>query len=515
MWGISLAFETPDWNEAFGSGVKPIALDLGKDASVGRYDLATAIRIIRRVETSPGREAVFAEIKRKNRIYRFVDRFYSWGGASSLKPLVLLAYMLKCALSPGPFLKGRSQALAIANFPNERHTIERLTALLPGVRVRVLSLRRRHLIGRGQLRTALRLLLAAPRLWPFLARLARSHGFMPSARIASGIAFYLAFSRRIAERPWMSATIVASNYSPEALGLAAAAHAAGRRVIYANHAPVPANSQFVPPVLADCAVFYGDQTLKTYWRRSHCSAEVALIGQAGTARPLEWTGEIRQVGIFLTALTRSEAVEDLVSAIAAGCPGVPILVRNHPVALLKSDFSAVASRFANVEVTIGNPLEDEVTACDLIFCGNSGVAMNILRGGRPVAYLPALDALDYDYNGFIESGLVCEVSGWSADLYNRLRSFYTNPAWQGVMQGYDASYGADRERVELAAAAVIRRYLDCNTRSVSSGVPRGIAREETFPSTDLKCDVGMPRPGRMQRMLSRVKASPSAMSATT
>jgi hypothetical protein len=135
--------------------------------------------------------------------------------------------------------------------------------------------------------------------------------------------------------------------------------------------------------------------------------------------------------------------------------------------------------------------------------------------GRPAAYLPALDALDYDYNGFVESGLVCEVSGWSEDLYHRLRSFYANPAWRGVMQSYDASYGADPEKVDLAAAAVIRRYLKPDTRDGSSGVPCAIARVEVFPKTDLKCEVGKPVPGRMQRMLSRVKASPSAMSATT
>jgi hypothetical protein len=215
----------------------------------------------------------------------------------------------------------------------------------------------------------------------------------------------------------------------------------------------------MPPVLADCAVFYGDAIRQTYERRSRCTAEVALIGQPGTARPMEWRGEVRKVGIFLTALTHTDAVTALVDAIVASRPGVQILIRNHPVALLKSDFSDLVARHGNVEITIGNPLDDEIEACDLIFCGNSGVAMNALRGGRPVAYLGALDGLRFDYNGFVASGLVCAVAGWSDDLYPQLKAFYANAAWEAVMQSYDASYCADGAILERAAAETIRRYL--------------------------------------------------------
>jgi hypothetical protein len=39
-----------------------------------RYDLAGAIRVVRQMETSAARGAVFAEITRKNVAYRLVDR---------------------------------------------------------------------------------------------------------------------------------------------------------------------------------------------------------------------------------------------------------------------------------------------------------------------------------------------------------------------------------------------------------------------------------------------------------
>lgn len=452
-----------------------------------RYDLAIALRVVRRMETSAGRGAVFEEIKKKNPLYRLVDTLYS--GAGIVQPLLLFAYMLKCVVSLGPFDDDGAEAVAISNFDNERHTVERVAALVPDVRLLRLSISTRHAFRLGQLAAALRMLGSIGRIWSFLGTLARAHSFMPSARIASALAFYMRFSRLFAERPALNAALVASNYSPEAVGMAAAAHRSGKRVVYANHAPVPANGAVVPPVLADCALFYGDATRQTYERRSRCTAEVALIGQPWTARSMEWRDEVRTVGIFLTSGTRVDVVSGLVSAIAAGRPGARILIRNHPVALLKTDLSDLAAVDANLEITLGNPLDDEIAACDLIICGNSGVALNALSGGRPVAYLAGLDGIRFDSNGFVESGLVCPVAGWSDDIYDRLKRFYFNPRWQSVMRSYDAAYGADAGELEASAAATVRRYLS----DVVPGfvqTPPSIDRDAEVPRTARKRAIG-------------------------
>ncbi len=424
-----------------------------------RYNLAVALRIIRRMETSATRGAVFTEIKNKNPLYRIVDALYAGLDSKVLKPLVLFLYMLKCAVSIGPRDSGNAAAIAIANFDNERHTIERFAAFVPGQEIHRLSLKRGHILNKGQFRTAINFTRRAVRLWPFLSQLAQAYSFMPSARIASGLAYYICFSLLLEQNTRLKAVIVASNYSPEALGLAAAAHKAGRKVIYFNHAPVPANGALVPPVLADCAVFYGDAIRRTYERHSRCSAAVVLVGQPGAARPMDWRASIQKVGIFLTALTRPETVSALVEAISVCQPQPEILIRNHPVGLLKSDFSDLVARYNNLEITLGNPLDEEITACDLVFCGNSGVAMNILRGGRPVAYMDALDALNYDYNGFVEQNLVYETDGWNNDLYFQLQAFYANSGWRAVMRSYDASYGTDKTALEQAAAVKILSYL--------------------------------------------------------
>ena len=454
-----MGYDALMWRDTFGAGLDAAARDAERATAGDRYDLATALRIVRGIETSATRGAVFAEIKQKNPLYRLVDTLYARAGARTLQPLLLFAYMLKSVLSLDPFDTDDAEAVSISNFENERHSVDRIAGLVPDARIHHLSLKRGHLFGCGQLRAACRMLGSAPRLWPFMSTLVRLHSFMPSARIASALAFYMRFVQLFADHPGLAAAIVASNYSPEAVGLAAAAHRTGRRVIYINHASVPANAALVPPVLADCAVFYGDAVRQTYERHSRCTAEVALIGQPWTARPMEWRDEVRTVGIFLTALTRTEVVADLVSAIRASHPDARILIRNHPVALLKTDFSNLEHEHGNLEITIGNPLDEEIVACDLIVCGNSGVAMNALSGGRPVAYIDSLDGLTFDYIGFVENGLMCHVKAWSGDTYARLKAFYGRPEWQAVMNSYDASYGADAGALARAAAGTVRRYL--------------------------------------------------------
>ena len=424
-----------------------------------RYDLAAALMIVREMETSPGRAAVYEEIKAKNAVYRLVDRLYILAGKPVFQPLILFLYMIKCVASLGPIKDEGSEAVSIANFPNEHKTIDRIAALVPDMKLHRIAAARKHLANPANLAAALTMLKAAPRLWSFLRVMVRRHSFMPSARIASALAFYIRFSQLFANNPALKAAIVASNYSPESVGMAAAAHRHGRRVVYSNHAPVPANGQVVPPVLADCALFYGEETTRTYQRRARCTAEVGLIGQPGTSRAMEFRDEVRTVGIFLTSGTKADVLQSLIATIRVDLPEARIIVRQHPVLLLKTDFSSIGVDDPNTELTIGNPLDDEIAACDMVICGNSGVAMNVLSGGRPVAYLSSLDGIKFDANGFVASRLVLSVPWWTDDIYDRLRGFYQAPGWSGVMRSYDASYEADIDRMKRDAAAVLLRHL--------------------------------------------------------
>lgn len=460
---IDVAFEAVKLTEPFIDPASHILTDTTNDVESqisGRtYDLVTALRVVREMETSAVRAAVFDEIKRKNPIYRIVDQFYRNAGPRLFQPLMLFAYMLQCVMSVGPFGKRDAEAVSVSHFANEHKTIDRIAALAPDVSIMRLSLERGNMLGWRQAYAVFAMLYRLPKIWPFLRLLARSYSFMPAARMASALAFYMRFSTLFEQHSALKAALIASNYSPESVGLAAAAHRWQRRVVYANHAPVPANGVFVPPVLADCALFYGAEVSNIYKHRSACTAEVAFIGQPVQSRPMEWRDEVNSVGIFLTAGTRADVLKSLVASIRLDLPNARIIIRQHPVTLLKTDFSAIGVDDDKTELTLGNPLDTEIAACDLVICGNSGVSLNVLSGGRPVAYLSSLDDIAFDANGFVASRLVYSMPWWTSDLYERLRGFYAAPGWQDVMRRYDAAYCADIAGLHREAAVILMKHL--------------------------------------------------------
>ena len=122
-----------------------VANDAFSDAGLhqnARYDLAQAIRIVRAMETSPPRTAVFDEIKRKNTLYRMVDRLYTVSGHRFFQPLILFAYMVKCVMFLGPFSAKDATAAAISQFPNEHKTLDRVERLAGNTRVMRISFSR-------------------------------------------------------------------------------------------------------------------------------------------------------------------------------------------------------------------------------------------------------------------------------------------------------------------------------------------------------------------------------------
>ena len=192
---------------------------------------------------------------------------------------------------------------------------------------------------------------------------------------------------------------------------------------------------------------------------THCTEADVSEQHISTAREMEWRERLDTIGIFLTSGTKADVLQSLIATIRVDLPEARIIVRQHPVTLLKTDFSTIGVDDPLIELTIGNPLDDEIAACDMVICGNSGVAMNVLSGGRPVAYLSSLDGIKFDANGFVASRLVLSVPWWTDDIYDRLKGFYQAPGWRGVMQSYDASYGADLDELKRAAAQVMMRHL--------------------------------------------------------
>jgi hypothetical protein len=190
---------------------------------------------------------------------------------------------------------------------------------------------------------------------------------------------------------------------------------------------------------------------------------VSLIGIGSPTAPMMWNERPFSIGIFLTALTKIATVEQLIREISENRADITVNIRHHPVSLLQTDMTPLIAEFPNARVTLGGPLEDDIDDCDVVICGNSGVALNVLRVGKPAGYCNALDELPYDYNGFVANQLVPEIHSWREDTYERLRKFYTQPAWHDVMVRYDASYGQDREHLEAACRQALIKRLGLPT----------------------------------------------------
>lgn len=424
------------------------------------YTLTIAMLIVRQIETTPTRLAVFSEIKEKNRIIGFADRVYSMTGSATVRRLILFMYMQKCTVALNAKTSPTASAVAIANFSNEVSTIDRISAMIPEVEISLIGMSRKNAFARGQLREVGWLIAVMPRIWRLLGKISKAHSFMPACRISSVLAYYFRLSRLLDANPSLTAAIVASNYSPESVALAAAAHNRNRKVVYINHAPVPHNSPYVPPVLADCSVFYGDSIRETYESRSRCQTQSVFIGQPGETIDMVFSNEPESVGIFLTALTRKDTIAKLVQQIMRVNPTSNIMIRHHPVALLETDLSDLCHRYTNIKVTLGLPLNADIANCDIVICGNSGVTLNVLGRGRPVAYVPELDDLPFDYNGFIEKGLVPHIQEWNETTYSSLKLFFRSPEWPNVMTSYDSSYGRSVDEMEKIARKILLSHLN-------------------------------------------------------
>ncbi len=57
------------------------------------YTLTLAMLIVRRIDTLPSRGEVFDEIKRKNRLIRWVSKTYDLGGPIGLRRIMIWLYM--------------------------------------------------------------------------------------------------------------------------------------------------------------------------------------------------------------------------------------------------------------------------------------------------------------------------------------------------------------------------------------------------------------------------------------
>lgn len=425
------------------------------------YSLGRASLIVRKMDASAGRLSVFADVLRKNFYVRFFYALYA-KCPGFLKTTLLIIYGLKSYLSvnwgPGP----EGEIAFFASYPNERVALGHLRRNLPDLSDAELTISRRNCLSWDALWALPAFLACVIRLWPLAARLARRLHFMPACRVFSTTAFYLRFGRLLKQRR-AQAVFIASHYSPECLALAAAAHRQGKKVLFVNHANATGDKVYAPPLHCDLAALTGQGMLDAYTQNGGRPVNAVFVPPASPQAPMRNhfnpEGGL-SVGIFLTALTDMARLEALVAQLLENPRVARVLIRPHPVKLIKEDLSGLCTPDGRVQETAGTLLIDNVSLCDLAICGNSTVTIEVLRGGLPVFYDAALDACGHDLNGHLRRNLVPPLpERLDEAALEAAEAFYDDPEWLGRMRYFDASYRGDEAEMFRRLAVGIRETL--------------------------------------------------------
>lgn len=428
--------------------------------------------------------AVFADVVRRNRLIRSVSSIYG-AAPQFVKACLLLLYGFKCYSSVNWKAPGRFDLALFASYPNERAAVAYLRRHVRDLRVGDLTITRANCFRLAAVQAALGFWFSAGRLYRIARRLARRYPFMPACRTFSTVAYYARFLRLLRQQD-AKAFCIANHYSPECLGLAAAAHRLGHKVVFTNHANATWRNGYAPALHCDLIAVTSRAVLDAYVEGRRDDFEAVLIPQASPQGPMRKPGYPETnltVGVFLTALTKMKRLEDLVQQLEADPRVAKIVIRPHPVKVVNEDLSDLTARGSHVIDSGDMALFDNAALCDVAICGNSTVSVELLRGGLPVLYDHSLDGLSHDYNGYLEQGLVMALPPrLDAAALQSLWAFYSAPSWAEVMGYFDAGYGQDEALMLQRLNEVLYKVL--RSAPATAAIPRGegIPTELSYPA---------------------------------
>lgn len=308
-----------------------------------------------------------------------------------------------------------------------------------------------------------------PRLYRYALQVAKRNRFMPALRIFSTVGYYSRFIRLLAESSAQTG-FIASHYSPEALGFAAACHKSERLVLFTNHANATNSQRYVPPVYADLLALTSTAVADTIIGASAKTLNIIPIPIDTPYSPLRIpnSSDHYTVGIYLTALTNQEHLSQLIATVYNHLQIKALFVRLHPAQIVNADLSELVERHPELVFSQGAPLLDDIHRTDIAICGNSTVAIELLRSGRPVLYDDQLDYLTKDYNGYYAKGLVpmCE-QGKDGDFLKELQLHYSQESWASRMRYFDYGYKATDSQLQDEFCNTVKSLLSHSSENTA------------------------------------------------
>lgn len=427
------------------------------------YSLLNACNIVRKMDSSAGRMNVFMSVLRNSRKIRYSYTLYRYS-PNALKAVWIVLYGLKCYLSLAWGRDGRRSLIFFASYPSERQVLNHVRNNLPSIQHGEVTISLQNIIRIGAFVELLTFIPASIRLYLYAQRLVLRYPFMPACRVISTATYYMRF-KRLLSGDSIKAVFIACHYSPECLGLAAAAHRAGKKVLFTNHANATGETGYVPPVHADLVAVTSQALADLYQRHSPHQLNIIYLPMAIPQHPMqvpESDGVDLVVGIYLTALTNEKRLQHVVADLNRLPTVATVFIRTHPAQVVNADLSKLTDCGRSIEISNDRPLGEDIGRTDIAVCGNSTVTIELLRGGRPVLYDHRLDQITYDYNGYVQHGLILNYPDqFDADIVDRIRQYFAGDDWIEKMRYFDCGYQRDEATMMAEFQAAVVRILRC------------------------------------------------------
>lgn len=286
-------------------------------------------------------------------------------------------------------------------------------------------------------------------LWRLSGILARRRGVTPFSHTQLVLTAAASLVYREMDFANVACVCVASDHSPIVMGLLDAARANGLRICYVQHAPV---AEYFPPLDYDLAILFDQASVASYERAAtlrHTSSKGQIMilppFDADAIQPTIGAPPYR-IGLCLSYLFDAENLAILIDQLIDHPAVASMHLRRHP--RCKADLSQLM-RHDRVSQPVWGSLSGFADACDIVLVPNSGVAIELLHIGKPVFYTPGMDYIEYDYYGFVGTGVVPLFDRECLDNPDRIADFF-GPEWRQRYTVYDETI-----MTPLAASCVV------------------------------------------------------------
>ncbi|MDR2037688.1 MAG: hypothetical protein LBQ60_07180 [Bacteroidales bacterium] len=300
-----------------------------------------------------------------------------------------------------------------------------------------------------------------------LYQLLTSNGFIRKAYKKRFIRFCLTYgyvyeAKRILKKITPDILILSNDHAPLPRAYMRVAQHLGIKTAYIQHASV---TEYFPPLEFDYAFLDGRESFEKYTRRN---AAKSMIFLSGASRFDTLSGQEQvyspagyKIGIAVNPVDNPDKVFQLVQQLLYSSPEVEITVRPHPaMPLLEWENNASKLNYKISDGKEENPLHF-ISVHDVFISGASSFHLDVAACSKRSYYFNFTNDLSIDYYGYIESGLITDVSLFTAHqiihlLKSRPKEPYENPMTSYYLANYHTPYwGRASELISNTLKALI------------------------------------------------------------